>query len=325
MSLRSTLSLRNWRGGIRGESSSRLEPTTPSPVHLATRQFVELAFELILDRRPDADGVEFFARLLDEGAISRGQFVKHHLITSPEFVAAQWKTGSPAYQARRFLAVLHQARVQMIKLMPKADVIVDLGGACEGLDEGALVGFGYPHTFQSLSIVDLPPELRHEIYANTGRFDDEIATPRGPVRYVYSSMADLRAFADHSVDLVWAGCTIEHVTREDADRVCRESLRILKPGGHFCLDTNNRVISLLQNPGGMANPDHEYEYTVPELADLLESHGFAIRETKGLVRFADSLATGSFRLQEGVNDPYLYDDAESCYLMYFRCQKPAIG
>jgi SAM-dependent methyltransferase len=276
-----------------------------------------------LDRRPDDEGLALFTRLLDDGTITREQLVKHHLIASPEFADSQWKTASPEFRARRFLSVLHQARVQMIKLLPKADVIVDLGGACEGRKEGALVGYGYPHAFRSLSIVDLPPELRHEIYAGTGQFHDEIRTPNGPVRYVYSSMADLRAFADESVDLVFAGCTIEHVTRDDADRVCRETLRILKPGGQFCLDTNNRVLSALQTSGGMANPDHEYEYTVPELAALLRGHGFVIREIKGLVRFAQSITQGYFRLEEGIEDPFLYDDAESCYLMYFRCQKPA--
>jgi hypothetical protein len=93
--------------------SERDTPPIESLTGLSTRQFIELAYALILARLPDDDGLALFSRLLDEGTITREQLVKHHLIASPEFVETQWKTASPEFRARRFLSVLHQARVQI--------------------------------------------------------------------------------------------------------------------------------------------------------------------------------------------------------------------
>ena len=134
-------------------------------------------------------------------------------------------------------------------------------------------------------------------------------------------MADLSAFDDASVDLVYSGQSIEHVTRDDAEAACREVRRVLKPGGQFCLDTPNRAITKLEFPHGWINPDHEHEYTHAELSGLLARHGFAVAEAKGIARFAESARAGVFDMREGVRNAGLFDDIESCYLLYYRCVK----
>jgi SAM-dependent methyltransferase len=53
----------------------------------------------------------------------------------------------------------------------------------------------------------------------------------------------LDAFADGTFDLVWSGQSIEHVSREAAERMVREAFRVLVPKGRFCLDTPIRAVT----------------------------------------------------------------------------------
>src|SRR5947209_5306905 len=62
------------------------------------------------------------------------------------------------------LTALHRSRVALVRRLPPAETIVDLGGACTGRPEGALVAMGYPHPFRTLTNVEPPSEERHAIY-----------------------------------------------------------------------------------------------------------------------------------------------------------------
>jgi len=111
-------------------------------------------------------------------------------------------------------------------------------------------------------------------------------------------MGDLRSIADSSVDLVVSGESIEHVSEDEADRVFREALRILKPEGHFCLEHANARLTRIQSPGNLIHPEHQKEYRVSELVTKLTRHGFHIATVKGICPMPDSLATGRFDLNE---------------------------
>lgn len=50
---------------------------------------------------------------------------------------------------------------------------------------------------------------RHPLYQRTAN-EGTVATPRGPVRYEYHSMADLSRYETASFDLVYSGQTFEH-------------------------------------------------------------------------------------------------------------------
>lgn len=281
--------------------------------NLSNARFVDLAYQLILGRDPDQIGFQEHLAQLESKQMTRERFVSI-LVNSPEFKQNRLQ--------KALIDVLHGARLQLIKQFPKAEFIVDLGGSCRGRAEGALVIMGYPYSFQRLSIVELPREERHELYAtHCEDYQDVVQTQRGPVRYVFTSMTDLSAFADESIDLVYAGQSIEHVTSDEVQVVCREVRRILRPGGYFCLDTPNRLITRLQCPHQFINPDHKIEYTHPQMVHLLQETGFVIRETKGLCLTLESVRQGKFLAEECRRNEGLYDDIENCYLMYYKCQK----
>jgi hypothetical protein len=58
------------------------------------------------------------------------------------------------------LLLTHNARVKLVATrLPKANIIVDLGAAA-----GSIYATGYPHRFEKLIPVDLPPECRADMY-----------------------------------------------------------------------------------------------------------------------------------------------------------------
>jgi hypothetical protein len=283
--------------------------TKPSRAKLA--RFVTRAYELILKRPPDAEGLEHHTRSLSFGDVSPLDFVQG-MLESPEYQSVG-KLGA--------LQALHQARQMMVRQLPKADAILDLGGAADDFPAGALVLMGYPYPFRRLTIVEPPRENRHDIYRDV--VSDETETVQsllGEVRYHFGSMADLSAFTDGSIDLVFSGESFEHVTRDEAMLVLREARRVLKPGGSFCFDTPNRAITGIQCPDCYINPDHKYEYTADEIFDMVAACGMSVTEAKGICRMPKTVATSDFDAMEMVDNCGLYDDVRSCYVMYFRCR-----
>jgi SAM-dependent methyltransferase len=197
--------------------------------------------------------------------------------------------------------------------LPRARRIVDLGGTNLADPRGALVSLGYPYDFESLVIVDLPSDERHELYRSeeTGGV---VETERGPVTYRYHSMVDLSAFEDSSVDLVYSGQSIEHVPPEAGAHVVKETWRILRPGGHLAVDTPNARVTRLQQEE-FIDPDHEVEYTWPELEALLTGVGFQVTLRQGINFAGPCLAKGSFDVAAVAANWGLYETLEDCYLL----------
>jgi predicted SAM-dependent methyltransferase len=220
-----------------------------------------------------------------------------------------------------FWLSIHRARIQMVKQLPKADYIVDLG-AESGEPEGALIAMGYPYAFHRLVNVDLPVEYRHPFYGPSTTHPASFASKQGAIRWIYTSMVDLSWFGDATVDLVFMGESIEHVTTDEARTVCREIFRILKPGGYFCLDTPNRAVTKFHFPDRFVHPEHQYEYTHAEMVTLLQNHGFLIQEAKGITWAEASVASGAFLEEECIRHEGMYDDIANCYLLYYKCLKP---
>ncbi len=271
--------------------------------------FVSLSYQVMLGRKGSAEEVERNAKLLSEGKITRNHlfFTLSH---SDEFQKNTW-TGAD------FWMILHQTRFLLAAQLPKARIIVDLGGRCEGRPEGALLTFGYPYSFDRLTIVDLPRDqsprpgdARHE----------PIQTPRGPVNYVDSSMTDLSAIGDGTVDLVHAGRSIDNAAFVDVGVVMREVHRILKPGGHFCLDTPNRNLTRLSSPG-VVSEKPKPEYTHQEMSGFFVDNGFEVREAKGLILMDRSVNEGRFIAEESARRDRMYDDIENCFLLYYKARK----
>jgi SAM-dependent methyltransferase len=183
-----------------------------------------------------------------------------------------------------------------------------------------MVGMGYPYPFEELVIVDLPSDERHAIYrsSDTGR---EVSSPLGPVRYRYHSMTDLSGFEDASVDLVYSGQSIEHVTPDDGATVLKEVFRILRAGGHLAIDTPNARVTRLQQEA-FIDPDHKVEYSHPEMMGALTGTGFEVVEARGLNYAGGSLAAGQFNIDEVAGNAGLYAAIEDCYILCYVCRKP---
>src|SRR5262245_25815245 len=284
--------------------------------YLGADDFIGEAYRRVLGRDPDARGFDYYHRELAAGRLSRAVLLAR-LARSWEYRRTR---GMPPPQ---LLTALHRSRVAMVRRLPPADVIVDLGGASQGHPEGALVVMGYPHVFRTLTIVEPPRRRRHRIYHKV--CDDSTAPVRvgaGEVRYLFRSMSDLAPIASESVDLVFCGQAIEHVAREDAGRVFDEVRRVLRSGGSFCFDTPNRAITRIEvGEHRFINPDHRHEYTHGELVELLIHHGFNIAETKGLNHMPRSARTRRFEREEMAANTGIFDEADECYLLYFHCTK----
>ena len=257
--------------------------------------------------------MQYYLQALQRKSMSRIG-VLQSVLRSSEFRSVR---GLPVHP----LNALHQARMMVVqRLLPPAQIIVDLGGAARDHPEGALLAMGYPYRPHRVIVVDLPPERR----IGTGwEHTQSLITADGVhISYHYGSMSDLSFRMGGSVDLVWAGQSIEHVTEAEAEVTCREAFRVLRPGGYFCLDTPNAVLTRLQSPKEMIHPEHKKEYCVHEMVALLERVGFRVLEGKGICPMPHSLQTGIFDQAEITRNIGFSDRPEEGYLFFLKAIKP---
>ncbi|MCS7226991.1 MAG: class I SAM-dependent methyltransferase, partial [Gloeomargarita sp. SKYB31] len=150
-----------------------------------------------------------------------------------------------------------------------------------------------------------------------------IQTKQGPkVRYLYRHMTQIEDLPAESIDLVWMGQSIEHITRSEAQHVVRQVFRLLRHGGYFCLDTPNARVTRIQVPNGFIFPEHKYEYTVQELTEELQSVGFIVIKSLGIAPMPKTIRTGRFDIIELYRNAFVCDDAENSYLFYLESIKP---
>jgi SAM-dependent methyltransferase len=278
---------------------------------LSSQQVLDVIYELILGREPDPTGTASYLSALESGAMSPADLAQWVV------ASGEWWSVTPF---KGLAQSLHLSRMMFVRSLPAGKRILDLGGTALGVATGALVLMGYPYRFDDLVVIDLPSDERHLIYQE-GIVNTVMLTALGPVRYRFHSMVDLSDYADASVDLVYSGQSIEHVPVDLADVVLAEVRRVLKPGGHFALDTPNARITRLQQ-AEFIDPDHEYEYTHPELNEKLVRAGFEVREAKGLNYAGPSLVTGNFDVDAISTSRGLFSEIEECYLLAYVCRVP---
>ncbi|MCU4185574.1 methyltransferase domain-containing protein [Acidiferrimicrobium sp. IK] len=284
--------------------------SVPAPVA------VRLLYEILLGRQPDASGFEDNLGQLVSGAMTRDEL--------SDFVRGSEEFQNRGWTARTLGPSIHAGRCQFIRSLPPARRIVDLGGTHLAREDGAMVALGYPYAFDELTIVDLPSNERHEIYRSTdGRHTVE--TPLGPVRYRYHSMTDLSGFAADSIDLVYSGQSIEHVSPDDGASVLAQVHRILRPGGHLAIDTPNGRVTRMQQ-AEFVDPDHKVEYTWPELEKKLISAGFEIESAAGLGWAGPPAQEGRFDPDQVAKHAGMHGAVEDCYILAVVARKsPAVS
>jgi SAM-dependent methyltransferase len=222
---------------------------------------------------------------------------------------------------RTFFQALHSARIEIIRTqIPEAETIVDLGGAAANDPRGALLSMGYPYRPKEIFIIDLPADIR---FGSWKADENNLTTPEGiKIRYLHRSMADLSPLPGGSVDLVQSGQSIEHVSKEDARTVFLEVMRVLKPGGWFCLDTPNRILTRMKDADRFIHPEHKWEYEPNELCGLLEKQGFQIEKKIGICQMKRSLKISKFIESELMTGPQICGVPDEGYLFFIRCKKP---
>ncbi|MGH7319657.1 MAG: methyltransferase domain-containing protein [Candidatus Rokuibacteriota bacterium] len=273
---------------------------------------IRAAYRALLDREPDPSGAAYFRQELRAGRLRR-RGVLLGILRSREFRLLRELPMRPA-------EALHRGRVQLIReCLPPADDIVDLGGAAPEHPDGALLLMGYPHRARRIYVVDLLVDGAETHDAKAGR--ERITADGTRVTRLGQSMASPLPLADASVDLVVAGESIEHVTEAEADALCREAYRVLRPGGSFCLDTPNAALTRLESPHALIHPDHKKEYQVDELRAKLERWRFEVVEARGICPMPESLKRGVLDYHEMVRNALLVGKPEDGYLFYLRAIK----
>jgi len=289
-----------------------LAPFPEQVTDLPPEVFVRYAYQMILQRNADPGGLENYVNHLLGGQFGCDNVIDE-MISSVEF--------SLDVKLRNSLRSLHLSRCDWVRQLPRARRILDLGGTDQSSAAGALVGMGYPYPFELLTIVELPPEDRHELYRNA-EVIERVDTPLGPVNHVYQSMTDLGCFEDGSFDMVVSGQSIEHVTFDEADLALKQSFRVLEPGGFLALDTpNGRACRVQQEE--LTNPDHKYEYTHEELSAKIEAAGFVIESALGIAYVGESIRTGVFSTEELAANRGVYAEIRDCYALSYVARKPA--
>lgn len=277
-------------------------------IRSAVRRVVALLFERTAS---EADIDEFLAN----GNKARDEFeVVCRLLLTKEGIDKQLSLAIDLH-----LLAIHRARLLLVRLLlPAAREILDLGGA-----NAPLYRMGYPHPFDRLVLVDLPPHERHEDFR-------EVCVERhndgGEVVLRHGDMTRLSWVADSSVDMVWSGQSIEHVSRTDGKRMCEEAFRVLRPGGHYCLDTpNGAITSVHAATAGLSfiHADHKVEYRPSELESMLLDCGFQIVEKRGLCGMPMTSRSGTFTYEDFLLGGAITADLAGSYIQFFNCRKPA--
>ncbi len=271
---------------------------------------------ILLGKKISDSKARSIAKRLKDGKSSLQSYLVE-LFLSPDFINESLSKAMDFH-----LLFAHHARLLAVSsLLPPAKIIVDLGGA-----NGSIYEMGYPHKFKEITIVDLPPGMRDPMYKDL--VVKKQNTPNGKIGVHFGDMCDLSFIPDSSVDLVWSGESIEHVDEESGIKMIREAFRILKPGGSFCLDTPNRIITKIHTEwsgGGFIHPEHKLEYYPDQLESALTSEGFVVSLKKGIRNMPKTYANGVFDYSDYILGSPICDDVTSSYMMYFHCIKPILS
>lgn len=105
-------------------------------------------------------------------------------------------------------------------------------------------------------------------------------------RWIQNSVSEMRDVESGSVDLLISGQNIEHLYYQDLIGFLREANRVVRDGGHICLDSPNRSVT---QDSGYTQPQHVLELTVQDAVALVEAAGFDIESVEGIWDCANGL------------------------------------
>jgi SAM-dependent methyltransferase len=98
------------------------------------------------------------------------------------------------------------------------------------------------------------------------------------VQWIANTAGDMRGVAANSVDLAFAGQTVEHLWYEELAGFFIESARVVKQGGRLLFDSPNRTVT---NALKWNHPEHTIELTPDEAIRLSQLAGFDVAKCVG--------------------------------------------
>ena len=250
---------------------------------------------------------------IDQGELNDFQYITE-VFLSPEALKQTLKKSADIH-----LYYIHSARLKLVaSLLPPASRILDLGGA-----NGSIYNMGYPHKFKKITIVDLPPADRIDMYKSLKMKAEK--TTNGIIDTHYGSMTNLKFTKDNSIDMVWSGESIEHISVDDGKIMLKEAFRVLRPGGSLCLDTPNGIITSIQvRDAGVKfiHPEHKIEYTPRQLQKMLKKAGFKIIVSRGICEMKNTIKNNRIDYTDFILGNSLTENINTAYMQYYQCIKP---
>jgi len=107
-------------------------------------------------------------------------------------------------------------------------------------------------------------------------------------RWIVASASSMPMVADGSVDVIFSGQNLEHLSVRDLYGFLRESRRVLRPGGSIVIDSPNRLVTA---PLMWRHPEHVVELSPGEARELLAMAGFETTSCRGQWLCADDDGT----------------------------------
>ena len=162
-----------------------------------------------------------------------------------------------------FDELIHEQRGKMLANLPK--------GAKRFLSAGCS-GTWYFNWVQEMYG---PVDVHYGVELFSPKPDDLPAN----VVWIPNSVSDMKDVPSRSIDILFSGQNIEHLYFDDMGGFFSEAFRVVKPGGHICIDSPNRLIT---QEVGYTQPQHVLELSKDDIHRLLEASGFRITSTSGI-------------------------------------------
>lgn len=279
---------------------------------VSDEDYVRMAYLVLLRREIDSAGLQAWRDVIAAGRFNQ-QNVVNTILASDEYLS-------------RFgidlLSIQHRSRQEWIRTVPRFDRILDIGGSSPTLREGSLIELGYPHRPSRLDILDRPPDQQ---YWGKPQYDQSAPAQFewGEVRYFHGSgerVADVAALQDRHYDCVFMGQAIEHIYPEALPEMLGWIRAHLAPGGRLVFDTPNRLLTKIQCPGSLIDPDHKREYTPDEMERVMTAAGFRVTRKTGMVHLPKQAASGRYDPREFAEGALLSDDVDACYIFAFEAE-----
>jgi SAM-dependent methyltransferase len=142
------------------------------------------------------------------------------------------------------------------------------------------------------------------------------------VRWIQNSVADMFEVPDGAVDILFSGQNVEHLYLQDLEKFFREANRVVRPGGHLCVDSPNRLVS---QDLGYTQPQHVLELSVQDIVELVEASGFTVESVKGIWSCADGVRrfASATELEGDVEArrAFAADDPQSSFIWWLVARK----